>query len=156
MQTTLKQIEPSPTLSLVDETSVSRVPRQDVVALWPVVYPMLAPAIKRTRGRLDEATVFRTLVAGELVLWLICRNGPIGAGVTQVFNWPSGLRAARILVAGGRDHTTWFDKLGALEQWARDQGCTVLEAWGRPGWEKALTKANGWRKTGIEMEKDID
>lgn len=123
--------------------------------MWPVVYPMLAPAIERTRGRLDEATVFKNLVTGELVLWLICRNGPIGAGVTQVFNWPSGLRVARILVAGGRDHTNWFDKLDALEEWAREQGCTVLEAWGRPGWEKALTKAKGWQKTGIEMEKRI-
>ena len=155
MQTTLKPIEPSPTLSLVDEISVTKVERQEIVAVWPVALPYLEPAIERTSGRLDEATVFKGLVTGELVLWLIVRNGLLGALVTQIFTWPSGLRVARCLLAGGKDHTDWLDHFHLIEAWARENGCTILEAWGRPGWEKSLSRLKGWRRVGIEMEKKI-
>lgn len=155
MQTTHKLIEPSPTLSLVEDTSIIRIERPEIVAMWPVAYPFLEPAIERTSGRLDEATVFKSLMTGELVLWMIFRGGPLGAMVTQVFTWPSGLKVARYLLAGGKDHTDWFSQSHVVEEWVKEQGCTILEAYGRPGWEKSLTKERGWRRSGIEMEKKI-
>lgn len=153
MQTTLKQTEPLPTLSLV--SSVTKVERQEVPAIWSIAYPMLEPAIERTNGRLDEATVFKSLLTGELVLWVIFKGGPIGSLVTQVFTWPSGLKVARYLLAGGKDHTDWLSNSPVIEAWVKEQGCTILEAWGRPGWEKSLTKEDGWRRSGVEMEKKI-
>ena len=123
--------------------------------MWPTVHPFLKPAIERTSGRLDEATVFKGLMTGELVLWAIFRDGPLGAVVTQIFTWPSGLRVARCLLAGGRDHADWLDHFHMIEEWAKEHGCHRLEAWGRPGWERSLSKEKGWRLTGIEMEKEI-
>lgn len=128
---------------------------REVVATWPVAYPMLEKAIERTSGRLDEATVFKSLLTGELVLWIIFKGGPFGALVTQVYTWPSGLKVARLLLAGGKDHMDWFDDFPVVERWAKEQGCTLIEAWGRPGWERSLSKERGWRRTGIEMEKKI-
>lgn len=123
--------------------------------MWPIAYPFLEPAIKRTGGRLDEATIFKGLMTGELVLWMIFRGGPFAALVTQVFDWPSGLRVARCLLAGGTDHADWYKHFDVVEVWAKEQGCTILEAWGRPGWEKSLSRERGWRRTGVEMEKKI-
>ena len=135
------------TLSLVD-------PRQ-VPAAWSVVYPMLAPAITRSNGRYTEATIYRDCIGGQYALWLVMNGGPIGALVTQVVVWPSGLREAMFVVVGGQDHQDWMHQMKVLENWAISQGCERINVSGRPGWEKAICELPGWKKTGVEMEKDL-
>ena len=135
------------TLSLVD-------PRQ-VPQVWPTAYPLLAEAIERSNGRYTEATVYRDCLAGQYSLWLILESGLIGALVTQIVVWPSGLREGMFVVVGGENHQAWVPLLREIEKWIKSQGCSRISVCGRPGWEREIGKLPGWKKTGVEMEKDL-
>jgi hypothetical protein len=147
MPTTLKQTEPSATLSLASP--------QEVPSLWPVVSPMLREAIGMTSGRLDEATVFKALATGEFHLWLVVQDGLIGAFVTQICTWPTGLRVAHFVLAGGREHRAWIPLMAKVEEWARANNCQILDASGRKGWQRSMETLEGWKVMAIQMEKDI-
>lgn len=44
----------------------------------------------------------------------------------------------------------------AVEQWARDQGCTIATFTGRPGWTRTFLSAEeGWTQQLVVMTKDI-
>ena len=145
MQTTLKQTEISASLSSVSADEVSLV--------WGTAFPLLKKALDRGAGRLNEAVVYKGLLTGELCLWLATKNGLIGAMVTQVYVYPTGLRVFRMLLAGGERAEDWFPLLPQLQAHGKSLGCTKMELFGRPGWEKLMPE--GWRKFAVEMEVDI-
>lgn len=108
-----------------------------------------------TSGRLDEATVFKALLTGDFFLWLVVKEGLIGAFVTQICIWPTGLREARFVLAGGEDHKAWIPLMVDVEAWARENKCQIIDASGRKGWQRAMEKVPGWRVMAIQMEKSL-
>ena len=102
---------------------------------------------------MSPATVYSTLCAGGMRLWLIDFERYIGALVTEIVTWPTGLKVARFVLAGGFDSKSWMDLLPFFEEYGRNNGCKILEISGRPGWEKRLP--DGWEKLAVEMEKNI-
>lgn len=55
-------------------------------------------------------------------------------------------KVVEVVLIGGRDHGEWLLSLDRkIGQWAKDEGATVMRAFGRPGWKKVL----GWKVIGM-------
>ena len=150
MPTMHNSTETLPTSSLVRVVQVEAVQLPEA---WPIAQPFLERAIERSSGRMSPGTVYETLRAGKMRLWLIHLEKYIGALVTEIVSWPTGLKVARFVLAGGNTSERWMDLLPFFEEYGRNNGCKILEISGRPGWEKRLP--DGWHKLAVEMEKDI-
>jgi hypothetical protein len=76
-------------------------------------------------------------------LWILARDGAIvGALVTEILRWPRRT-VCRLVLAGAEDglRDEWLAWRGALEAWARAEGCTAMEIYGRPGWARLVPEA---------------
>lgn len=99
---------------------------------WPILWPMLEKAARRTPGMPDVRALIESRHAQ---LWAIVENGtPIAAVATQITLGPE--KSCRIWLVGGSRMTEWVgDFLAVLEPWARSLGCVRI--WGtqsRKGW----------------------
>ena len=94
---------------------------------WPILWPMLEKAARRTPG-ITEMDVRRTIESGHAQLWAIVENGqPVAAVATQVTLEPE--KRCRVWLVGGSRMTEWLpDFLKSLSPWARGLGCTMI--WG--------------------------
>jgi hypothetical protein len=72
--------------------------------------------------------------------------------VTTIRPYPSGLKCCQILVLAGQEVRRWMSCAPVLENWARARGCTRMETYARPGWERI---APDYRKKFVLLEKEI-
>ena len=120
------------------------VPEAALDLMWPVLGPMLAPAVRRSP---DAPDVLAELRARNAQLWMVCEAGrPIAAVVTKVLDHDDGQRRCLLWLIGGRGARQWADGLlGAIEAWARPLGCVALWGCGRRGWAR-LVEPRGFQR----------
>lgn len=87
------------------------------------------------------------LEAGRALLWAT-ENGDF-AGVTQIVPVRGG-RQCFIWQMGGEG--PWLTYLGAVEEYARKEGCGSIEGQMRPGFERILTD---WSKVAVVLRKEL-
>ena len=135
---------------------ITIVPTEYVHLEWNKVAPLIQKAIDITPGRIAASDIYIMLLAGEILLWEITDkdNKVIAALTSKVFDLPRG----RICCAewcGGSDMEDWIDELIVkIESYAKDMGCTIIEAHGRQGWKKKL-EPHGWRQFQVSYEKHL-
>jgi hypothetical protein len=125
------------------------VPLSHLERAWPALWPLLAPALRRSpdkpAGGADiEAWLLARLLAHDAQLWAVHADGkPVAAVVTEI-QVADGQRRCLLWLIGGscargirvRD---WADGLLALvESWARSLGCSALWGSGRRGWARIV------------------
>lgn len=125
------------------------VPHYEVPKIWPKVRGYLIPAIERDGGRQSEATVFESLISRDYQLWLV----ESAAVITTIPIYPTGLKAVRIIYAGGSESRAWAQEVAdVVMEWGRQQGCSKLEIAGREGWFRLV---EGLKKGPVILERDI-
>jgi hypothetical protein len=125
------------------------VPLRDLHLAWPDLWPLLAPAVRRTP---DKPDVLARLIAREAQLWAVYDDDKaIAAIVTQITlrsaeaSEGSG-RGCRLWLIGGSRLREWAaDFLCKLELWARSLGCVALWGSGREGWDRIVKRMGGSR-----------
>jgi hypothetical protein len=143
MQTTLKQTVPS-------TTSFSGEPFDPscelLEPLWRRQRHYLNDAIERARGLYTEADIHRLILLGDMQFW----TGKQAAAVTEITSYPQ-CRVLRFVLAGGdiEDIKAWEPK---IVEWARGLGCTQVEIFGRPGWERIF---KDYQRLCVVLLKDI-
>ena len=129
-----------------------------VHTVWDAVAELLEPAVERSNGRMNMATLRRSIEARDKQLWLAHVDGDvIAAWVTQVNEYPD-VRVCEMLFGGGRlgEIQMWLDLgLNSVEGSARDKGCGLIELVGRPGWRRELER-RGYRHSHVVMEKSVE
>lgn len=125
------------------------IPLRDLHLAWPVLWPLLESAVRRTP---DKPDVLARLIAREAQLWAIYDDGTaIAAIVTQITLRPSEAsegseRGCRLWLIGGSRVREWAsDFLCKLELWARSLGCVALWGSGREGWDRIVRTMGGSR-----------
>lgn len=121
--------------------------------LWPVVAPLLAPAIAVAGGRMSMRTVLEWLDDGRYVLWVAHAEDRLvkAAFVTREAQYPLK-RMLTIDGAGGTDMQEWLETAAqAFRSHSRAAGLDGVELYGRHGWARAL-KRLGWHQTGVLVE----
>ncbi len=121
---------------------------QHVGRVWPRVEGFIREAIERV-GISNFNDVVDDLVHGNSLLWLGWseeENQIVSAGVTELTG-----EVCTLVAYGGRreDHL-----LAAIENYARDEGCTTMRLLGREGWARVL-KPHGYRQPYIVLERQL-
>lgn len=105
-------------------------------------------SLERTHTLADVEMALRT---GDAQLWL--SDDGLGAAVTEINNYPSGLKRAVIWLSAGRLESvvSMDEDFAAL---ARELGCHEVRLYGRPGWGRAL-RDSGWETDSIIATKRL-
>ena len=132
------QIEPSGSCSSA-ELGLVAVPPESVWELSPVLIPVLKRATDRSRGRAIPEDLLLEASNEQAQIWCACgKDGEIlGVLVTSVIDHP-GHRICELRYLAGHDMHRWFHFLEHIEEWARDNGVTMMEARGRTGFGRLL------------------
>lgn len=135
--------------------TVGAVSREGALVLWPVVAPLLAPAIELASSRMSMRTVRDWLEDGRYVLWVAHADDRVikAAFLTREAQYPLR-RMLTIDGCGGSDMQGWLQAASdAFRSHSRAAGLDGVEMYGRTGWARALRQL-GWRATTVMAELD--
>lgn len=121
----------------------SLVPVEYVDHLEPRLHPELQRAAEQSFGRYTADDIFDLVRAGQWQLWVAFDKDvfkPDLAFVTTIVQYPRTRALQVIACAGSRFFKHFPDVDATLRQYARDQGCTIFETYGRQGWGKVLKR----------------
>lgn len=129
------------------------VPAPEVEAKWHLAEPWVRSAVEEG-ARVETVESYKARCLDRSAqLWVICDPEVCGAAITEIYETPKGLTCGVPVVAAAS-----FDLIEPLfsfiESWARAEGCTRMEGYGRFGWVRAL-KPFGWRPQAAVIEKDL-
>ena len=138
-----------------------RIEQEAIEVTWPFVKDLLDKVIKRNPTEHTLETVKQDLLDGCTQLWVGVENniGIVLAGTTCFVNYPKEKRL-RIILLGAQRNTinSWkkicWEKDSPLLRFAKENGATKVELFGRDGWLKTLFDI-GFRKHYIVMTKEI-
>lgn len=132
---------------------VKSIPVEGLADVWPIVAPLLAPAVIRSGGRNDMRSVFRQIRESYLILWVAREDDKVvrAAFTTRVAEYP----LKRMLVidcAGGEGMLEWLDEVtSTFKRFAADSDLDGVEMYGRTGWVRMLEQ-RGWNHTMVVCE----
>ena len=122
--------------------------------LWPQIRDRIAACCARSGGKYEPLDVLQLVIAARMQLWLATEDDAIHAlALTEIVRYPR-VKVCKLLACTGEGAPRWIDLIGAIEAWAKDCGCAVLEPVCRPGWERHL-KPMGYRRTHVVLEKTL-
>jgi hypothetical protein len=150
MQIQQHQIEPLPTRSS-DELRLVGIPLENLLENWPIAKQMLNPSLYYADGKYTMDDIFNGLRAREMQLWFVESDTEIKCAlITQIHKYAHDSRLV-ILFLAGFEFNDVMELWGDLADFAREKGCSSIEMYGRPGWEKRL-KRLGFHKTQVVLK----
>jgi hypothetical protein len=125
---------------------VSVVLPEHIELVWPKIETYMIGAAQYTYNRFTADDIKKGLINSPQQLWIAYDEGGIyGAVVTEVFSYPL-MKALIMHFTGGKKLMRWKKPmLELLQRFAKDHGCSVIESYGRPGWEKVF-KNDGYKE----------
>lgn len=117
------------------------VPPTDVMKLWGKVEPLISKALKHNYGELVSSDVLKGLLQKKLILWIGFEDDDINSVLVGEFVPYPRKKAFRILTwstKSGYHYEEWMKLFYKIEDFARANGCTLMEAWTRKGLAKKL------------------
>lgn len=132
------------------------IPAAHAETVWPLAEPHLKRAMRFADGEftLDEAQ--EAVRQGRFQLWLAWdapQGRALGAGVTEIFDYPRKRVCFLVLWASDAPRAAWLDGLDAVERWAKEQGCAAMRLLGRKGWARVL---DGYRPQYTVFVRSLD
>ena len=141
--------------NIMDNTILVRVENEMADKFWDKVKPMFMPTFKYINGEYDIEDLRQWIQEDAMQLWLVMdrvTNDIIVAGVTEVVIYPK-IKVARIVTAGGKNDTGFYDFIPEMAEHCKRIGCDYLESQvSREGMVKKLEK-NGFEKFYTTMRK---
>lgn len=135
---------------------VSRVDTKDIETMWPFIEGYMKRAAKYTYGRFEAEDIKEGLLKNPQQLWVAFDDKKIyGAVVTEVTKYPR-MTALTVHFLAGIDFESWKDPmLKLVQQFGKDNGCKLIDSYGRPGWEKVWANY-GYTKRFIFYELPLE
>ena len=135
---------------------VSRVYTKDIEAMWPFIEGYMKKAAKYTYGRFEAEDIKEGLLKNPQQLWVAFNDKKIyGAVVTEVTKYPR-MTALTVHFLAGIEFESWKEPmLKLVQQFGKDNGCKLIDSYGRPGWEKVWANY-GYTKRFIFYELPLE
>lgn len=131
-----------------------RVSLEEMERYWVLVRHLIEEAVKSSDGRYASYDILRALLAGQMVLFVAEDESVKGCAVVQVVDYP-GARICKILCCTGKELSKWVHLLTGIEQWAKTQGCKLMEPVCRLGWAKVLEQ-QGYSRGHVLLKKVLE
>ncbi len=137
---------------------MSLIPKEHVIGIWRSVCVFLEEASDSVRQRHDIVDIMEECMSGKQILWVIFDdendNDIMGALTTSSVAYPRYV-ALSIPYMGGREMMKYRDLIiDVLSRFARDNGYTSIEAYGRDAWGRVGRKY-GFRKAYSVFDLDL-
>ena len=130
---------------------ISLVPREVIHDIWDKVKDLIG---KTDDQFLQKEDILRHLTQGDWRLWVAIEENTAVAAMTVQFVYYPRDKVCRIVTIGGDRLYEWFtpENQEQLESWARSEGCSHIDLFGRKGWRKVL---RDFEEVEILMRKKI-
>ncbi len=123
---------------------LTAVPKEYVARMWPEVVDHLQMAVDESHGKAIAVDILERLLSGDYGLWVwLSDNNVVASFVTQIIKYPQR-KSLGIPFIGGDPHrmTEWFTpSLAVFEDYAKKEGCDMIEGYGRRAWLKYVEPA---------------
>ena len=135
---------------------VSIVDTKDIETMWPFIEGYMKRAAKYTYGRFEAEDIKEGLLKNPQQLWVAFDDKKIyGAVVTEVTKYPR-MTALTVHFLAGIEFESWKEPmLKLVQQFGKDNGCKLIDSYGRPGWEKVWANY-GYTKRFIFYELPLE
>lgn len=112
--------------------------------VWPLLQDHIQMAIDHSNDEVTlDATYNKALNNDVLILTISEDNDIIATVVIKIECFVTGKKVLQVCYAGGERMSEWVEQLdNALNDIAKEQGCSEVYITGRQGWTKALKKLN--------------
>ena len=117
------------------------VPPSDVTKLWGKVEPLITKALKHNHGELISSDILKLLLQRRQLLWIGFEDNDINSALIGEFITYPRKKAFRIITwstKSGYHYEEWMKLFDKIEDFARVNGCSLMEAWPRKGLAKKL------------------
>ena len=134
------------------------IPTKNVKEAEPFVVESIDKALKYSGNHFIVEDIYNDLLDGKMQLWVLWnvnkKQNFQGCGVTKILQRTNS-KALNIFIVTGRNRKQWQDKMPLVEDWAKQNGCTHIETYARPGWSKLL-KEQDYKITHYLLEKKLE
>jgi hypothetical protein len=118
---------------------VSAVESSMVEVMWPLLEPMILPALEHSNGELDVDTVRDNLIDKIFLAVTVSLGASIESVlVLEINEFVTGKKIMNIALGCGFLGPFRKDLLKVLDELAFEKGCEEIYIIGRPGWAKEL------------------
>lgn len=137
-----------------------RIPIQELDKVWSLVEKDIKSALAYSSQLTDSDFVFDTAKEGKFQLWVLWDKNQkktidkyFGVVVTEIIKRKFG-KVCHIYIMTGRQRTKWQHLINKVEDFAKQEGCKMMELIARPGWQRVLN-AFDYKRTHVVLEKKI-
>ena len=132
------------------------VPREHIPVVWESIKGFAERCAIYTYGRFTAKDMLEGLLTKDQQLWIAFDGKAIhGFWVTEVVEYPQ-IKVLALHFVGGRRFKEWLpDGFPKLQKFAKELGCSKMESYGRPGWEK-MWQDHGYKKQFVFYELPVE
>ncbi len=134
------------------------VPKENIEQVFPMVKDSIDKALQYSGNHFTVEDIYKDLIKDKMQLWVLWNTNKKdnfqGCGVTKILERTNS-KVLNIFIVTGRNRKQWQDKIPLVEDWAKQQGCTHIETYARPGWSRLLKQQN-YKITHYLLEKKLE
>ena len=134
------------------------IPTDKIKDVQNFVIDSIEKALKFSGNHYNLDDVLKQLYEGKAQLWILWNDKRKtkyqGCIVSKILERPN-TKSLNLFIVTGQDRKLWQDKINILEDYAKQQGCSHLETYARPGWSRILKKHN-YKTTHYLLEKKLE
>ena len=134
------------------------IPTDKIKDVENFVSDSIKKALKFSGNHYNLDDVLKQLYEGKAQLWILWNDKRKtkyqGCIVSKILERPN-TKSLNLFIVTGQDRKLWQDKINILEDYAKQQGCSHLETYARPGWSRILKKHN-YKTTHYLLEKKLE
>ena len=137
-----------------------RIPTQELDKTWGLIDKDIRQALAYSSQLTDSDFVYDLAKQGKFQVWVlwdkeqkITTNKYFGVVVTELIKRKFG-KVCHIYIMTGRQRNKWQHLISKIENFAKEEGCEMMELIARPGWQKVL-KIFDYKRTHVVLEKEI-
>lgn len=117
---------------------------QNVLKYWHLLEPEIEKALEHGIDELTAFDVCKQALDNKIQVWVaVDKNNEIVCTITTRFLTYPSTKVMQIITCTGSQGRYWDDFCEyhrTLEDYAKANGCSSLQVWGRKGWQRHLTK----------------
>ena len=137
-----------------------RIPIIELDKVWSLVEKDIRNALAYSGQLTDSDHVYETAKEDKFQVWVIWDKNQkktndkyFGVVVTEIIKRKHG-KVCHVYIVTGRQMSKWQHLISRVEEFAKDEGCKMMELIARPGWQKVYNN-HGYKKTHVVLEKQI-